>query len=95
MVSLNALLIGALLTVARIRADEVVYSDDSLSPTWQDWSWGSTISYNATDIAEGSSSVYVTSEAYSALSLYDTAIFSSFAGLKFDIAVSPPHWESR
>lgn len=73
----------------RVLADEAIYTDDALSSTWQDWSWGSTISYTATDVKEGTTSVSVDSGAYSALSWYDTSAFANtFAGLKFDLAVS-------
>lgn len=87
-------LLGVALLIARsVTADETVYADGAISSTWQDWSWGSTINYAATDIAEGTSSISVNSTAYSALSLYDTSAGSlgtTYAGLKFDIAgVSP------
>lgn len=69
-------------------ADEVIYADGTISSSWQDWSWGSTINYAATDLFEGTSSISVTNEAWSALSVYDTSVFAgSFAGLEFDIAV--------
>lgn len=83
------LLLFALVAVAVVRADDIlVYQDGALASQWQDWSWGSTISYDATDIAEGSSSISITSQAYSALSLYYPTPFGNFAGLEFDIAVS-------
>jgi hypothetical protein len=85
-VKLTALL-SFLLAAIRVAADDDVYIDGAFESTFQDWSWGSTINYAATDLAEGSSSISVTSDAYSALSLYDTAVFSSYAGLKFDFAV--------
>ncbi len=72
---------------AAVKADLVVYSDDVLPSPWQDWSWGSTINYDATDLAEGSSSISVTSDAYSALSLYNPTPFPSYVGLSFDISV--------
>lgn len=82
-----ALLCAAVLSVG-VCADEVVYAGNALSSTWQDWSWGSTINYAATDVTDsGTSSISINSSAYSALSLYDTSVFSSFAGLKFDVAV--------
>ncbi|KAJ8077241.1 hypothetical protein PM082_001669 [Marasmius tenuissimus] len=81
----SALLIG------HVFADEDVFIDNALSSTWQDWSWGSTISYTATDVKVGTTSISVTSDAYSALSLYDTSIFAGkFAGLKFDLAGDNP-----
>ncbi|KAF7977906.1 hypothetical protein HWV62_2470 [Athelia sp. TMB] len=84
---LKAALLCASLPFA-VLADETIYSDGAISSTWQDWSWGSTINYAATDIFEGTSSILVNSTGYSALSLYDTSVFaSSYAGLKFDLAV--------
>ena len=78
-----------LVAAAVARADDIlVYQDGALASQWQDWSWSSTISYAATDIAEGSSSISVTSQAWSALSLYYPTPFGSYAGLEFDIAVS-------
>ena len=78
-----------LVAAAIARADDIlVYQDGALASQWQDWSWSSTISYAATDIAEGSSSISVTSQAWSALSLYYPTPFGSYAGLEFDIAVS-------
>ena len=70
-----------------VKADLDVYTDDVLPSPWQDWSWGSTINYDATDLAEGSSSISVTSTAYSALSLYNPTPFPNYAGLAFDISV--------
>ena len=71
------------------RADEYIYLDTALSTTWQDWSWGSTISYAASNVPTSGSSISITSNAWSAFSLKDTATFGNYAGLKFDIAVSP------
>ena len=71
-----------------VKADLDVYTDDVLPSPWQDWSWGSTISYAATDIAEGDSSISVTSTAWSAFSLYNPTPFPTIAGLEFDISVS-------
>ena len=71
------------------RADEYIYLDNALSTTWQDWSWGSTISYAATNVPTSGNSISITSAAWSAFSLKDTATFGKYAGLKFDIAVSP------
>lgn len=88
MLLLKAVLLCALLPLT-VFADETIYSDGAISSTWQDWSWGSTIDYSAADIFEGTSSISVNATAYSALSFYDTSIFaSSYAGLKFDLAVS-------
>jgi hypothetical protein len=68
--------------------DEVVYTDNALADGWQDWSWSSTISYDATDMFEGTSSISVTSQAWSALSLKAPSSFSDMAGLKFDVSVN-------
>lgn len=71
-----------------VSADEVIYTDDALAPGWEDWSWGSTINYDATTMAEGTSSIFVNSTEYSALSLETpTAFNNTFAGLSFDISV--------
>lgn len=82
--------LASLLAVAcsLAKADIAVYTDGALDSPWQDWSWSSTIDYGATDIFEGSSSISVTSEAYSALSLYNPTPFPTAAGLEFDVAVS-------
>ncbi|KAL0576292.1 hypothetical protein V5O48_005701 [Marasmius crinis-equi] len=88
--SLVSFIYSALL-LGRAFADETIFVDNALSSTWQDWSWGSTISYTATDVKEGTTSISVTSDAWSALSFYDTSIFGgNFAGLKFDLAGSNP-----
>jgi hypothetical protein len=81
--------------ISAVSADDAVYTDSALSPTWQDWSWSSTITYNATDLFAGSSgsSILVNSSAYAALSLKDagtTPTFQGFAGLQFDIAGDNP-----
>ena len=81
-------LLLALVATAVVRADDIlIYQDSALASQWQDWSWGSTINYDATDLAEGSSSISVTSTAYSALSLYNPTPFPNYAGLAFDISV--------
>ncbi|KAH8825196.1 glycoside hydrolase family 44-domain-containing protein [Flagelloscypha sp. PMI_526] len=81
----------AALFLGYVKGDEDIYIDSAISSTWQDWSWGSTISYTATDVKDGTSSISVNSGAYSALSLYDTSIFANtFAGLKFDLAGDNP-----
>lgn len=72
------------------RADITVYSDNALASGWEDWSWGSTINYAATDLAEGTSSISITSGAYSAFSPKLEGNFSSLAGLRFDIAGAQP-----
>ncbi|KAI0686449.1 glycoside hydrolase family 44-domain-containing protein [Cytidiella melzeri] len=75
-----------------VRADQDIYVDNALSSGWENWSWGSTIDFAATDVAQGSSSISVVSTAYSALSLYDESVFGTagFAGLKFDILGDNP-----
>lgn len=77
----------ALLAVFFAHADETIYTDNALADGWQDWSWGSTISYDATDIKEDISSISVTSQAFSALSLKAPSPFSTMAGMKFDVSV--------
>jgi hypothetical protein len=77
----------ATVAAAYVAADEIIYVDNVLSSTWRDRSWGSMVVYNATDIKIGSSSISINSSGHSALSLYDTSAFSTFAGLKFDVAV--------
>ncbi|KAI0790933.1 glycoside hydrolase family 44-domain-containing protein [Abortiporus biennis] len=79
------------LTTTIAKADQIIYSDDSLSNGWQDWSWGSTLNYQATNIAEGTTSLSVNSTAWAAVSLYTPTPFgSSFAGLRFDISGDEP-----
>lgn len=81
-------------TVSKVLADDLtIYTDDSLTAGWENWSWSSDINFAATDIVSGSSgsSISVTSQAWSALSLYyDQGSFKTYAGLRFDIAVSQP-----
>ena len=78
----------ALLALAQLaRADQVIYSDDSLSNGWQDWSWSTTSDYAATNIKEDASSLSVNSGAWAALSLKSSGTIGGFAGLRFDIAV--------
>ncbi|KZV84842.1 glycoside hydrolase [Exidia glandulosa HHB12029] len=71
-------------------ADTVaVYTDGALAAGWQDWSWDSVIDYAATDLAEGASSISVTSTAWAAVSLKGADLLSNYAGLTFDIAADP------
>jgi len=87
--SLNRVFV-TLLTALLIRAeDEYIYTDNSIASDWQDWSWGTTTNYAATDIMEGTSSVSVNSQAWSAFSLKAPSSFASMAGFRFDIAVKP------
>lgn len=69
--------------------DLSIYTDTALVAGWEDWSWSSTIDYDATDLFEGTSSISVTNQAWAALSLKLEGNFSDYAGLKFDIAVCP------
>ena len=74
--------------ISNALGDDVVYQDGTLSLTWQDWSWSSTIDFAATDLYEGSSSISVTSDAWAALSFrLSQGTFKDYAGLRFDIAV--------
>ncbi|KAF7326765.1 Endoglucanase A [Mycena venus] len=71
--------------------DITVYTDGALAAGWEDWSWGSTINYAATDLYEGTSSITINSTAYSAFSpKYDGGLFTGYAGLQFDIAGNNP-----
>ena len=81
--------LASLLAAACIlaKADIVVYTDNALASPWQDWSWSSTINYDATDLFEGTSSISVDSGDWAALSLYNPTPFPTAAGLEFDIAV--------
>lgn len=80
-------------TISGVVGDDLdVYVDASLATGWENWSWSSTINFAATDIVSGSSgsSISVTSDAWAALSLYNSAPFKTYAGLKFDIAGDQP-----
>lgn len=88
MVLLSVLVAAALLVGAQ--ADIAVYTDNALESGWEDWSWSSTLNYDATDIFEGTSSLSVSSQAWAAFSAYYEGNFSSYAGLKFDIAGAQP-----
>lgn len=78
--------------VSKALADDLtIYTDDSLASGWENWSWSTNINFAATDVISGSSgtSTSVTSQAWAALSLYyDQGSFKTYAGLRFDIAVS-------
>ncbi|KAJ3573779.1 hypothetical protein NP233_g2216 [Leucocoprinus birnbaumii] len=80
-------------TIAKVAGTDIsVYTDSGLSSGWENWSWSSTIDFAATDLYSGSSgsSISVTSDAWAALSLYNSATFKGYAGLKFDIAGDQP-----
>jgi len=83
-------------TITRVVGDDLnIYIDSSLATGWENWSWSSVIDFAATDIVSGSSgsSISVTSDAWAALSLYNPTSFITYAGLKFDIAVSRQYIE--
>lgn len=75
------------LALSNVNADLPIYTDGALAEGWENWSWGSTIDFAATDLFLGSSSISVNSTAYAALSLYYEGTFPDYAGLQFDIAV--------
>ncbi|KZT35296.1 hypothetical protein SISSUDRAFT_990707 [Sistotremastrum suecicum HHB10207 ss-3] len=76
---------------ATVKADEIIYADGALNSNWQDWSWQSVINYDATDIFEGTSSISINSEAWSAFSVKDgPSTIVSYAGLKFDVSGANP-----
>ncbi|KAJ7237051.1 glycoside hydrolase family 44-domain-containing protein [Mycena haematopus] len=89
---MRSLLLQLALLAAWVVADDItVYTDSALAAEWEDWSWGSTIDYAATDLFEGTSSISVNSGAYSALSVkYDGGPFPTYQGLRFDIAGDQP-----
>ncbi|KAF9269904.1 hypothetical protein L218DRAFT_1071416 [Marasmius fiardii PR-910] len=72
------------------KADLSIYDDANLATGWENWSWGSTIDFAATDVFEGTSSISVTSDAWSALSVKLEGTFPQYAGLRFDIAGAQP-----
>jgi len=85
---------AVVLAIALARAATVValddlpiYTDGALASGWENWSWSSTINFAATDLFEGTSSISITSDAWAAVSLKLEGTFSSYAGLRFDIAV--------
>ncbi|THH33310.1 hypothetical protein EUX98_g939 [Antrodiella citrinella] len=88
MLSLSLLVLLSLATWGA--ADQIIYTDDALSNGWQDWSWGSTLNYSATNIKEDASSLFVNSTAWAALSLKSSGTIQGFAGLRFDIAGDNP-----
>ncbi|KAJ7231376.1 glycoside hydrolase family 44-domain-containing protein [Mycena rebaudengoi] len=62
----------------------------ALRAGWENWSWGSDLDFAATDLFEGTSSISVNSQPYSALSLKLDGTFPNYQGLRFDIADAPP-----
>ncbi|KAG8824630.1 hypothetical protein FRC17_009065 [Serendipita sp. 399] len=81
--------LATLLLVTLVKADEEIYVDGALGNGWQNWGWNTEINWAATDLFAGTSSISAVSTAWAAVSLKDPATFSSYAGLKFDIAANP------
>lgn len=83
---------SALLLVRLVNGleDLVIYQNDALASGWENWSWSSEINFGATDMYAGESgtSMSVKSSEWAALSLKYNGAFASYAGLRFDIAVS-------
>ncbi|KAG8917515.1 hypothetical protein FRC01_002399 [Tulasnella sp. 417] len=86
---LRAALLAPLLLALAASADLDVYVDGALSSGWQNWSWGTTINFAATDLFSGLSSLSATSDAWSALSLMNPSGYSTYAGFQFDFAGDP------
>lgn len=86
---LRAALLAPLLLAWLAAADLDVYVDDALSSGWQNWSWGTTLNTAATDLKKGISSLSVTSDAWSALSLMNPSGYSTYKGFQFDFAGDP------
>jgi hypothetical protein len=85
---MRSLLLQFVLLATWVLADDItVYSDAALAAGWENWSWSSDINFAATDIFEGSSSISVNSQAWSALSVKLEGTFLDYQGLRFDIAV--------
>ncbi|KAJ7752639.1 glycoside hydrolase family 44-domain-containing protein [Mycena metata] len=76
----------ALLVAWAVADDITVYTDAALAAGWENWSWSSDINFEATDLFEGTSSISVNSEAWSALSVKLEGTFPTYQGLRFDIA---------
>jgi hypothetical protein len=85
---MRSLLLRLALLAAWVLADDIaVYTDGALAAGWENWSWSSDINFAATDVLEGSSSISVNSQAWSALSVKLEGTFPNYQGLRFDIAV--------
>jgi hypothetical protein len=85
---MRSILLPLALFATRVFADDItVYNDAALAAGWENWSWSSDIDFAATDVFEGSSSISVNSEAWSALSVKLEGTFPNYQGLRFDIAV--------
>jgi hypothetical protein len=85
---MRSLLLQLALLATWVLADDIaVYTDGALAAGWENWSWSSDINFAATDVLEGSSSISVNSQAWSALSVKLEGTFPNYQGLRFDIAV--------
>lgn len=76
-----------------VHADTSIFVDGggALASGWENWSWSTNLTWAATDIDEGKSSLLVSSGSYAALSVKsDVGYLTTWAGLKFDIAGSQP-----
>ncbi|KAJ7431646.1 hypothetical protein FB451DRAFT_1197794 [Mycena latifolia] len=80
----------ALLTVCALADDITSYTDNALASGWENWSWSSDLNFTATDLYEGTSSISVNSEAWSALSVKLEGTFLDYQG-RFDIAGAQPN----
>ncbi|KAJ7829881.1 glycoside hydrolase family 44-domain-containing protein [Mycena olivaceomarginata] len=88
---MRSILLPLALFATRVFADDItVYNDAALAAGWENWSWSSDIDFAATDVFEGSSSISVNSEAWSALSVKLEGTFPNYQGLRFDIAGAQP-----
>ncbi|KAF9053082.1 glycoside hydrolase family 44-domain-containing protein [Panaeolus papilionaceus] len=78
-------------SVAAATSDLNVYTDNSLSSGWENWSWSTDLNFAATDIISGASgsSISVRSDAWAAFSLKLEGTFPDYAGMKFDIGAQP------
>ncbi|TFL04621.1 glycoside hydrolase family 44-domain-containing protein [Pterulicium gracile] len=91
MVNFTRLLSFVAFVVASARADLAIYTDSAIATGWDNWSWNSEINFTATDVAQGTSSISITSQAWSAASFKSPAAFTTeYAGLKFDYPVKTP-----
>src|ERR1043166_1343706 len=84
-------LVGAIALIATpssLRADSTVYSD-SLSNTWQNWSWSTTVNFNnSSPVNGGTRSMAVTyNVAWAGLYLHSNAVLnaSDYVTLRFAI----------
>jgi hypothetical protein len=85
---MHSLILQLALLVGSVLADDItVYTDTALRAGWENWSWGSDLDFAAADLFEGTSSISVNSQPYSALSLKLDGTFPNYQGLRFDIAV--------